>query len=302
MFIGAMGFTLKWTRPLKRRLMISAHESFINRFHRVFHSIASVLIFAAHDPSGGAGLAADILTLASLGCHPLPVCTALTVQDTTGVRDVFAFPRRQVILQAQCLLEDVPVAAFKLGVLGSAANIVAIAELISQHPLVPVIVDPVLASGRGDALADIAAIDALRELILPRATLITPNTLEARRLSGVGDANTLADCAARLLGAGCRHVLITGTHEDSPEVINTLYAVSGVLRDDKWPRLPGNFHGSGCTLASACAAYIARGESVTDAVGAAQAYTWNTLKHAHRIGRGQAIPNRCFASDEHAAH
>jgi hydroxymethylpyrimidine/phosphomethylpyrimidine kinase len=295
------------TAAVKRRLMISAHEPFINRIpsnapHRMSRSVASVLIFAAHDPTGGAGLAADTLTLAGLGCHPLPVCTALTVQDTLGVRGVFPFAPEQVIAQARCVLEDVSVAAFKLGVLGSVATTAAIAELISQYPRVPVITDPVLASGRGDMLADTATIEALRQLILPRTTLITPNTLEARRLARKDGTDSLSDCASQLLRLGCGHVLITGTHDKSLDVVNTLYDADGVRRSDKWPRLPGTFHGSGCTLASACAAHIARGESVSAAVGAAQAYTWNALKHAHRIGRGQAIPNRLFALDEHATH
>src|SRR5512141_228892 len=125
-----------------------------------------VLSFAASDPTGGAGIQADLLTLASMGCHPLSVVTALTVQDTRGVDDLLAIDSDWVIDQARKLLEDMPVAAFKLGVLGSVENITAIAEIISDYPEVPVILDPVLASGRGDSLSSEDMIIAMRELII----------------------------------------------------------------------------------------------------------------------------------------
>ncbi len=133
-----------------------------------------VLTFAASDPTGGAGLQADLLTLASMGCHPLSVVTALTVQDTRGVDDVLAIDSDWVVDQARKVLEDMPVAAFKLGVFGSIENITAIAEIISDYPEVPVILDPVLASGRGDSLAGEDMIVALRELIVPQTTVLTP--------------------------------------------------------------------------------------------------------------------------------
>src|SRR5258706_8758459 len=112
-----------------------------------------VLVFAATDPSGGAGLQADILTLSSMGCHPLSVVTAVTIQDTMGVEDFMPIEAEWVIDQARCVLEDMPVTAFKIGVLGSVENITAIAEVVSDYPDVPLILDPVLSSGRGDELA-----------------------------------------------------------------------------------------------------------------------------------------------------
>src|SRR3954466_7101950 len=142
-----------------------------------------VLAFAASDPTGGAGVQADILTVAAMGCHPLSVLTALTVQDTTGVHQVMAVEASWVRAQAERLLAETRVAAFKLGVLGSAANAFVIAELLARYPDVPVVVDPVLASGRGDVLADDNAVAALRERILPQATVVTPNSAEARRLT-----------------------------------------------------------------------------------------------------------------------
>jgi hydroxymethylpyrimidine/phosphomethylpyrimidine kinase len=142
-----------------------------------------VLSFAASDPTGGAGLQADILTLASLGCHPLSVVTAITVQDTAGVEAVLPIDAAWVADQARALLEDMPVAAFKLGMLGSVEVIAAIAEVISDYPDIPVVLDPVLASGRGDQFADEEMIEAMIGLLLPQTTLLTPNSLEARRLA-----------------------------------------------------------------------------------------------------------------------
>src|SRR6516225_11751333 len=158
-----------------------------------------VLTFAASDPSGGAGVQADILTLASMGCHPLSVVTAITVQDTLGVEGIQAVDAEWVADQARCLLEDMPVDAFKIGVLGSVEIIAAIAEILSDYPDVPLVLDPVLASGRGDELATEEMLHALRELLLPRTTIITPNSTEARRLAADGEdvEPTLPVCAQR---------------------------------------------------------------------------------------------------------
>ncbi|MFZ5511984.1 MAG: bifunctional hydroxymethylpyrimidine kinase/phosphomethylpyrimidine kinase [Pseudomonadota bacterium] len=261
-----------------------------------------VLTFAASDPSGGAGIQADIMTLSSMGCHPLSVVTAVTVQDSAGVEDVVPMEADLVADQARVLLEDMPVAAFKLGMLGSVENIAAIAEIVSDYPDVPLVLDPVLASGRGDELASEDMISALRELLLPQTTILTPNSLEARRLaldeSDEDDDPDLAECARRLIGAGAEFVLITGTHEHTPQVINVLYGERGVVRSDSWERLPGSYHGSGCTLASAIAANLANGLDIADAVRDAQDYTWQALANGFRPGMGQYIPDRFFWARE----
>jgi len=259
-------------------------------------SLPAVLAFAASDPTGGAGIQADLLTLASLGCHPLSVLTGLTVQDTRGVESLQAIDAALVERQARCVLQDISVAAFKLGVLGSAGNAQVIATICSEQLHTPVVLDPVLDSGRGDALADAASIEALRSALLPRATVLTPNSLEARRLAGAAPDADLAECARELTRLGCKYVLVTGTHEAGAEVVNTLYNASGVVRADRWPRLSGSFHGSGCTLASAIAALLARGKAVEQAVQQAQEYTWKSLAAGFSPGHGQAIPDRFFAS------
>jgi hydroxymethylpyrimidine/phosphomethylpyrimidine kinase len=127
---------------------------------------------------------------------------------------------------------------------------------------------------------------ALRELVVPRTTLATPNSLEARRLGG----------ADALLELGCRYVLVTGTHEAGAEVVNTLHGREGKIREDRWRRLPGSYHGSGCTLASSIAACIALGRDVGDAVAEGQRYTWETLAAGFRPGKGQFIPERLYAA------
>jgi hydroxymethylpyrimidine/phosphomethylpyrimidine kinase len=261
-----------------------------------------VLVFAATDPSGGAGLQADIMTLSSMGCHPLSVVTAVTIQDTTGVDDVNPIDAEWVADQARCVLEDMPVAAFKVGLLGSLEQVAAIAEVVSDYPEVPLVLDPVLASGRGDELVTEEMVVALKELLIPQTTILTPNSLEARRLAQEdgeeGEGPDLAECARRIITSGCEYVLVTGTHENTPEVINTLYGQNGVVRSDNWQRLPGSYHGSGCTLAAAIAATIANGLEVAEAVKDAQEYTWQTLKAAFRPGMGQHIPDRLFWARE----
>jgi hydroxymethylpyrimidine/phosphomethylpyrimidine kinase len=269
--------------------------------------LPTVLSFAATDPTGGAGSQADLLTIVSLGCHPLTVITAVTVQDTVGVDDFLALDAAWIADQARGVLEDVPVAAFKLGMLGSVEAVAAIAEIVSDYPDIPLILDPVLASGRGDELANDDLIAAMQDLLLPQTTLITPNGIEARRLAeddGDEDDPDLEECAARLIDLGCEYVLITGSHEQTHKVINTLYGLEGVMQSLEWDRLPGSYHGSGCTLAAAVAALLAQGLSITDAVKSAQEYTYEALRNGYRIGMGQFIPDRLFwardDSDEQA--
>jgi hydroxymethylpyrimidine/phosphomethylpyrimidine kinase len=250
-----------------------------------------VLSIAASDPTGGAGVQADLLTLASLGCHPASVVTALTAQDTRGVEAVLAVEAGWVERQARVLLADLPVAACKLGVLGSAANARAIASVLAGRSL-PLVLDPVLASGRGDNLADADTVRALRDALLPLTTVLTPNSVEARRLVGAAPDASLEQCARRLVDAGCKYVLVTGTHEATPQVVNSFYGARGLIREDRWQRLAGSYHGSGCTLASAIAAFIARGRGINEAAREAQDYTWHALNAGFRPGKGQLLPQR----------
>ena len=257
-----------------------------------------VLTFAATDPTGGAGLQADLLTLTSMGCHALSVVTAVTVQDTVGVEHYLSMDPELVADQARCLLEDMPVAAFKIGMVGSVAVVAAIAAVVADYPDVPLVFDPVLASGRGDELSDDDTRAALLDLLVPQTTILTPNSLEARHLANelseeAGEASLLS-CAELLLGTGCEYVLVTGTHEQTLKVTNTLYGSEGILRQDDWNRLPGSYHGSGCTLASAIAATLAHQMDISEGVRAAQEFVWESLRAGFRPGMGQYIPDRLF--------
>ena len=241
-----------------------------------------VLTFAASDPTCGAGAQADVLTIAAMGCHPVSVLTALTVQSTHGVERIVAVEPGLVERQARALLEDVPVAAIKLGVLGSAENVRLVARLIAEHSATPVVLDPVLASARGDELASRGMVDALADAIVPHAIVMTPNSVEAQRLGGV----------ARLLALGCRYVLVTGTHAPDADVVNRLYDAGGIVSEERWERLPHSYHGSGCTLASALAASLACGRAMREAAHEAQDFTWRSLGAGFRPGAGQHLPRR----------
>ncbi|HET9580388.1 MAG TPA: bifunctional hydroxymethylpyrimidine kinase/phosphomethylpyrimidine kinase [Usitatibacter sp.] len=263
-------------------------------------NLPAVLTFAASDPTSGAGIQADLLALASMGCYPLSVITAITVQDTAGVESFLPIDPDWVADQARCILEDMPVAAFKMGMLGSTEIVTVVAEVVSDYPDVPLVLDPVLASGRGDEFASEDMVAAIRELLVPQSTLVTPNIPELRRLAGEEDNEDagIAECAQKLIDSGCEYVLVTGTHDSTPDVVNTLYHRGGVLRSDTWQRLPGSYHGSGCTLAAALAANLARGLDIGDAVYEAQDYTWQALSHAFRPGMGQYLPDRLFWARE----
>jgi hydroxymethylpyrimidine/phosphomethylpyrimidine kinase len=268
-----------------------------------------VMIFAASDPTGGAGLQADLMTVSSMGCHAVTVVTGLTVQDSAGVEDFMSIDSDFVDDQARAVLEDMPVAAFKIGVLGSVETVAVVAGIVSDYPDIPLVLDPVLASGRGDAFADDEVVAAMRELLIPQAAIITPNSLEARRLAATptdgdeaGEGLTLEACAARLIGWGCEFALITGAHENTSDVVNVLYSEvedgAEIVRSDSWERLPESYHGSGCTLASAIAALLANGLDMPEAVREAQEYTWHALSAGFRPGMGQHFPDRFFWARE----
>jgi hydroxymethylpyrimidine/phosphomethylpyrimidine kinase len=237
-----------------------------------------VLVFSGLDPSGGAGIQADIEAIAAQGAHALPLVTALTVQDNERVVDVVPVDAGLLTCQAALLIDSMPVRAVKLGIPGNAANAEAIAGIVqllrARQPALPVVLDPVLASGHGDPLARGDALAALQPL-LAVATVVTPNLPEAAALGPVS----------------CPHVLVTGGHGDGNEVVNRWHSRDGV-REWRWPRLPGEFHGSGCTLASSLAARLALGDSMAQALERAQRCCNQALADAYAIAGGQRIPRR----------
>ena len=250
------------------------------------------MCFAGLDSTGGAGLQADIEAVASMGCHAAPVVTALTIQDTQRVIDYTPVEATLLIAQARAVLEDMPVAAIKIGMLGDVRVIEAIHTLLTDYPDIPVVLDPVLAGGGGGNLSTPEIIDALCQLLLPQVTVLTPNSIEARALAP--ECDTLEACGQGLLDKGCEFVLLTGTHEDAEHVENRLFGNRRLLETFTWERLPHSYHGSGCTLAAAIAGLLAQGLEPFTAVHEAQEYTWEALHHGYRVGMGQLLPNRLF--------
>lgn len=255
-------------------------------------TMPSVLVFAGLDPSGGAGIQADIQAISAAGVHPLVIVTALTVQDHEHVYAVHPVEPALLKAQAQALIDaGINITVVKLGIVGSAANAQAIADIITTlralQPGLPVVLDPVLASGHGDTLTRgdaVAALAPLRKL----ATVILPNLPEAKALCAVA---TDDDARAQVLLDDAPHVLIKGGHGDGDVVINRWYHHDG-HQEWRWPRLPGSFHGSGCTLASALAARLALGQTMAMAMDSAQRWVQNALQQAYTIADGQAIPYR----------
>ena len=263
-----------------------------------YPTIPLVLAIGGHDPCGGAGLQADIEAVAANGCRALTVATALTAQNTCGVQSINPQPAHQVLGQCRLLLEDSNIGVIKIGFLGSAAVAEAVADLLEEHPNIAMVLDPVLTAGSGDNLADAVLHRTILGRLCPHCTLIAPNSPEARALTGRHD---LEDCAKSLIDRGCAAVMITGTHENETQVTNRMYGLAGLLQSWSWPRLPGSYHGSGCTLAASVAAGLALGLRLSDAVDRAQDYTWTTLRHALRTGRCQFTPNR-FVNTGNSEH
>jgi len=261
-----------------------------------------VLVFSGSDPSGGAGMQADIPAISALGCHPLSVPTALTVQDNVSVFAVHALEAELIRHQAQVLIDRFEIGAVKLGIAGNRRNAEVIAELILQlrarQPDLPVVFDPVLANGKGDRLSADDAVRAIEPLYAV-ATVITPNLNEANRLCG--DALAPEQQAALLMQRGCGHVLLKGGHgPQHQDVVNRWFGPGGASASWRWQRLPDEFHGSGCTLAAALAAQLAQGLGMREAIAAAQQYCQYTLETSYAIAAGQRIPNRVplFAGDK----
>lgn len=242
------------------------------------------------DPSGGAGIQADIQAITSLGGHPLPVLTCLTVQDTSNVYGAEAVNPDLIRQQLQCLANDVPIHAIKTGALGNAAVVDVLVDFLNTQPDLPLIVDPVIKAAGGGDLADDALVQAMKQALFPRAEMITPNGIE---LAQLGDSEDPAQAAQKLLNAGCVSVLATGGHGSGIHIINTLYSHEPEPTHWEVERIGRNeYHGTGCTLAAAIAAGRACGLSQRAAISQAQNYVHRTLLHALSVGKGQRVPDR----------
>jgi len=252
----------------------------------------TVMCFSGLDPTGGAGIQADIETLFSSGCHCAPIITCLTVQNTQNVMSVSDVDPTLLIQQARAILEDMPIACCKIGLLASVQTIEVLHTLLKDYPDIPVVLDPIIKAGGGFEISNQNLIDAMRNLLLPLTTVLTPNTNEIQRLAPTADS--LDACANELLDTGCQNILLTGTHAATAEVENRLYTTHQEAVTYNWPRLNFEYHGSGCTLAAAIAGYLAHNLDVREAIQQAQRFTWESLSHGFRNGFGQHLPNRSF--------
>ncbi len=249
-----------------------------------------MLSISGHDPTGGAGIQADIETIHAGGCRACTLVTACTTQDSHDVYQVHALPAPALAHQMSVLCADIPPDVIKLGLFGDADQIRTLSPLLRQQQ-VPIVLDPIIAAGGGYALLNDEMIEAMLDHLLPYTSLLTPNHQELRRLS---NQDTPQAAVAHLQQLGCQHILLTGTEDQSTGdlVVQTLYSPAAVPQYDTWERLPHHYHGSGCTLASACACQIALGQNIRQAVQQAQACTWHSLRQADQPGQGQYLPTR----------
>jgi hydroxymethylpyrimidine/phosphomethylpyrimidine kinase len=264
-------------------------------------TVPVVLVFSGHDPSGGAGVQADIEAIISQGVHPATVITALTVQDTSNVKRFVPTDPTLVIEQARAVLEDMPVACIKIGMIGSVALVEVIHSILKDYPDIPVVLDPVLVAGGGGVLGNESVAKAIVMQYNPLTTKHTTNAFESRALATLAGqkAETVEERGQAMLSLGAEYVLLKGGDEPGVEVENWLFHGNMPPRRFAYERLPGQFHGSGCTLASAIAGLIAQASNAdyVNAIHEAQEYTNQALYHAAQIGRGQWIPHRLFWAD-----
>jgi hydroxymethylpyrimidine/phosphomethylpyrimidine kinase len=270
-----------------------------------------ILSFGAADPAGAIGVQADLAAFSALSCTGLAVTTALLIGDSARVEDMQEIDPDWVSDQARVVLEDMTMAAFKVGALSNVEQVAAIAEILSDYPDAPLILDPFSSRLPDPADADDAEelLTALRQLLVPQATLLMLSQVELGRLAETwreGGEDTLESDVEHLLALGCEFVLVTGTAAGAASgdaaafplgaatLANTLFGADGMISHEAWQHMAGPFIGAGGTLSAAVTAYMARGADVPEAVAAAQEYTVGALAHAQRYGMGKFVPNRFF--------
>nr|WP_229413364.1 hydroxymethylpyrimidine/phosphomethylpyrimidine kinase [Massilia violaceinigra] len=256
------------------------------------------------DPIGATGIQADLACFSALGCHGLSVMTGILISDTARVEDVQEVDADWVCDQARVVLEDMTVAAFKVGALTSVEQASAIAEIVSDYPDVPLILDPFLSSLPDSGLADDDMLVAIRQILVPQATVLLLTQVELARMAETwrdGGGDMLKEDVAELTNMGCAYVLVkctaTSGNGAGAQLANTLFDENGVVGTFNWQHLPGPFVGAGSTLSGALAALMARGvgDDAVDAIQAAQEFTVGALANAQRFGMGKLVPNKFFA-------
>ena len=282
-----------------------------NPFHKVEHinllavqnqTSPLILSFGVSDPVGAIGIQADLASFAAMGCHGLSVITSIQIGDTARTEDLQFIDPDWVADQARVVLEDMPVVAFKVGALGSVENVSVIAEIVSDYPDIPLILDPFITQMPEQGLDSEDILMAMRELLIPQTTLLLVSAVELTRIAETWREPSFDDVMVadtmRLIDAGCEYVLVTGTPGEVHQVVNTLFNQSGVVRSDAWVRLPGSFVGAGSTLSGAITALLANGLEMPEAVLEAQEFTLAALANAQRLGMGKLVPDRYFWARE----
>jgi len=252
----------------------------------------TVLVFSGHDPSGAAGIQADIESIAYTGCHCASIITATTAQDTTSFAQLYPQDPDHFSQQTALLLSDLSIQACKIGLIGSMPLIEIIADVLRKLDGMPIVIDPILAAGTGKTLTDRRLQKSIIKHLFPHTTVLTPNSQEAKELTAT---NNIQAAATKLFEFGCKNVLITGADDDTAQVTNTLFMPNQKPVQYEWERLPHSFHGSGCTLSAAIAGFLAMEQDIHSAVEKAQAFTWESLKHGIQLGKGQLHPVRIFS-------
>jgi hydroxymethylpyrimidine/phosphomethylpyrimidine kinase len=261
----------------------------------ISHVPPILLTIAGFDPSCGAGVGADLKTFAAHNCYGVAAVTALTIQSTQGVRDVHPTPSATLRAQLDMLLEDVTLAAVKIGMLANRANASVVAEFLDKHKFAHVVLDPVSrpTAGSGELL-DAAGLKFVRDELLKRATVITPNMPEAEFLTGmeVKDLTAMKAAAQKLHEMGARAVIVTGGHLDKP--IDVLCEGGEVETFGGDHVKSPNTHGSGCTFSSAIAAQLALGQQLRESVILAKAYVTKAIEKSYQIGKGAGPLNQLY--------
>ena len=254
------------------------------------NSNPAVLCFGGLDPSGGAGLQADIEAIAACGGHALPIATCLTVQNTAQAFKCSPTEAQLIAQQAESLLQDIAICGCKIGVIPNSEIAAVIGGIIRQIPNIPVVLDPVFRASKGSIFCDQTTIDAIAEILLPLTSIATPNVAELTALTS--ESESLIARATELCVLGPDYVLLTDADNPAAKVCNKLFNFQGLIKEYYWPKLPHAYHGSGCTLSSSLACFLSMGMEISMATNLAQEYTWQSLQNAQALGAGQRIPKR----------
>ena len=245
-----------------------------------------VLVIGGHDPTGGAGVQKDIETITSLNCHAVSLITCLTSQNTENFSSVNPVNPNEFAKQAKSLFSDVSIDVIKIGAIGSLKIAEKISDLLNYFKKITVVLDPVIKTSSGGTLINKEAIEGLKSLLFPKSFLITPNLNEAKSLSGKKDLKKALEV---LFSFSPKYILMKDIEKSQKNITNNLYSKKKLLNRWSNPRIEGKFHGTGCTLASSIASFIARSENIQDSIDLGQQFTFQSIKNAIEIGEGQKI-------------